>query len=252
VSLTLTVLGSAGSHPQAGRVCSGYLVTADGTSVLLDAGNGSTANLLRFVDWSELDGVAVSHRHVDHCIDLVGAFYAMRFAAPRSERLPLHAPAEVAETLRGLLSSDSAHRFDDVFAAREVAAGDRSSFGPVEIEYFASEHPPPSVSMRVSVDDRVLAYSGDSAGGPGLVECASGADLLLCEASWAGDPSGLPTGVHLTARGAAEVATAAGVDRLLLTHVAGGTDRDLALREAREHFAGPVELAEDLAVHRLA
>jgi ribonuclease BN (tRNA processing enzyme) len=39
---------------------------------------------------------------------------------------------------------------------------------------------------------------------------------------------------------------------LVLTHIAGGTDRERVLAEAREVYDGPVELAEDLAVYRLA
>ena len=251
MEIELTVLGSAGSHPQAGRVCSGYLVEADGTKLLLDAGNGSTANLQRFVGFGDLDAVLVSHRHVDHCIDLIGGYYAMRFDPQRNHRLPLYGPAEVAETLRGLLSSDAPFAFDEIYDTHEVAAGDHLTFGAVSVELFHSVHPPPAVSMRLTVGDSVLVYSGDTAGGDDLIACARDADLLLCEASWAGDPADYPPGIHLTGRQAGEVAARAGVKQLVLTHVAGGTDRAAVLTEAREAFDGPVELAEDLARYRI-
>ena len=69
--------------------------------------------------------------------------------------------------------------------------------------------------------------------------------MLLCESSWPHvtdrwtEP---PTGVHLSARQAGEHATAAGVGRLLLTHVPPWADGAQLLAEAKEAFDGPVEL----------
>ncbi len=247
----LTVLGCAGSHPGSGRLCSGYLVQTGDTNLLLDAGNGSTANLQRYVPLSELDAIVVSHRHVDHCVDLIGAYYALRFTPDFDRRLPLYAPAEVHETLTGLLSDDSEMGFDDYFEHRQVAGGDTVEVGPLGLRFADSLHPPPTVSTRIELDDRVLVYSGDSAGGDELVAIARDADLFLCEATWAGDADDYPSGIHLTARDAGAIAAAAGVARLVLTHVAGGTDRDRVLTEASEAFDGPIELAEDLTVYTL-
>jgi ribonuclease BN (tRNA processing enzyme) len=252
VVMELTVLGCAGSHPGAGRLCSGYLVRSGDTSLLLDAGNGSTANLQRFLALRDLDAIAISHRHVDHCIDLIGAFYALRFGPALDRRLPLYGPAEVHDTLTGLMSADSSMAFDDIFEHILVGDGDTVQVGPLNLRFANSLHAAPSVSTRVEVEGRTLVYSGDSAGGPDLVAIARDADLFLCEATWAGDAADYPPGIHLTARQAAQVAVEAGVRRLVLTHIAGGTDRERVLAEAREVYDGPVELAEDLAVYRLA
>lgn len=251
MTLQLTVLGSAGSHTGVGRMCSGYLVEVEDTRLLLDAGNGSTGNLQRFVAVRDLDAIIISHRHVDHCIDLVGCYYNLRFDPAFARRIPLYAPAEVHATLAGLLSGDSPVSFDDVYDHTEVAHGDRVTVGPVALSFAHSRHPVPTVSTRIEVAGATLVYSGDSAGGPELVEIARGADLLLCEATWAGDPGDYPPGIHLTGAQAGAVAQEAGVGRLVLTHIAGGTDRDAVLREARDTFDGPVELAEDLARYRV-
>lgn len=247
----LTVLGCAGSHPGPGRLCSGYLVRCGATSVLLDAGNGSTANLQRYLALRDLDAIVISHRHVDHCIDLIGAFYALRFDPEATRRLPLYGAAEVHDTLTGLMSADSAMTFDEVFAHTQVGDGDELDVGPCRLRFAHSVHATPAISTRVEVAGTTLVYSGDSAGGPDLVRIAEGADLFLCEATWAGDAQDYPPGIHLTAREAAQVAVDAGVGRLVLTHIAGGTDRQRVLAEAQEVFDGPVELAEDLAVYRL-
>ena len=56
-----------------------------------------------------------------------------------------------------------------------------------------------------------------------MVELARGADVLLAEAA---HPPGLelPPGLHLTGKEAGEHAAAAGVGRLLLTHVPAWVD----------------------------
>ncbi|MFP4636472.1 MAG: MBL fold metallo-hydrolase [Nitriliruptoraceae bacterium] len=246
MSLSLTVLGCAGSHTGVGRACSGYLVQAGGTSIQIDAGNGSTANLQRLVPLRELDAIVVSHRHVDHCIDLIGCYYNLRFDPHFTPPMPLYAAAEVHETLTSLLSADSTLEFDRVYQHKQVDPGDEVTIGSLDLRFAHSVHPVPTVSTRIEVDGHTLVYSGDSAGGDDLVEIARGADLFLCEATWAGEGTGQPEGIHLTGAQAAEVAREAGVGQLVLTHIAGGTDRDAVYREAAAVFDGPLQLAEDL------
>ena len=244
--MELTVLGCSGSHTGPGRACSGYLLQHEGTRILLDAGNGSTANLQRLLAPGDLDAVVVSHRHVDHCIDLIGMFYALRFD-PRFDRtVPLYAAPEVHETLTSLLSRDASQTFDDVFAHHEVRGGDRIGVGGIRLSFFDSIHPPPTVSVRIEAGERTLTYSADSAGGDGLVAAAQGADLFLCEATWQGNMAEYPPDLHLTAAEAGRIAARAGVAHLVLTHVAGSLDPLVSVAEAREVFDGNVEAALDL------
>lgn len=251
MAVDLTVYGCAGSHTGAGRMCSGYLVEAAGRKILLDAGNGSTGNLQREHRFRDLDAVVISHRHVDHCIDLIGCYYNLRFDPDHTGRMPLYAAAEVHDLLTSLLSRDAPMSFDDLFAHQEVGDGDRVQIGEVTLTFARSRHPVPTVSTRVEAEGVTLVYSGDSAGGPELVDLARGADLLLCEATWTGDAADYPPDLHLTAAEAAKVANDAGVPRLILTHLAGATDRDQAMAEAAAVFEGTVQLAEDLVRYRV-
>jgi ribonuclease BN (tRNA processing enzyme) len=101
---------------------------------------------------------------------------------------------------------------------------------------------------------RSVVYSGDTAACDSLVELARGADVLLCEATWphvapGGGPQ--PVGVHLSGREAGEHAAAAGVGRLLLTHVPCWYDADDLRAEAKEAYDGPVDLVAPGAVYRI-
>lgn len=245
MAFEVTVLGSSGSHTGPGRACSGYLLRTGDTRVMLECGNGSTANLQRHMNFEDLDAVVISHRHVDHCIDLVGMFYLLKFHEHGEKQVDLYAAPGVIDLLTGVLSGDSAMQFREVFRIHDIGAGDRFDVGGLGFELYPSIHPVPTVSARITVDGAVLAYSADSAGGPDLVDCARDADLFLCEATWQGEPEDWPDGIHLTASAAGRIASEAGIDRLLLTHLLGSIDRDRSLEEADRTFAGDLALADD-------
>ena len=246
MTFDLTVLGSAGSHTGPGLACSGYLVRANGTQLLIDCGNGASANLQRLTRFDELDAILITHRHVDHCVDLVGMFYALRFHPEGPRSVDLYAAPEVLDVLTGLLSADSALEFREVFHVKEVTGGDSLEIGPMQVDLADSIHPVPTVSVRVRAEGKSIVYSSDSAGGPDLVELARGASLFLCEATWQGDAADYPPDMHLTARDAGRIGAEAEVERLVLTHILGSLDRSVTLEEARETFSGDLTLAQDL------
>ena len=243
--MRLTVLGSSGTFTGPGSVCSGYLVQTATTNVLVDAGNGSTANLQTTVSLEELDGVVISHQHADHCVDLIGLHHAAKARGAAAQGIPLYAPPGLVELMVELTSREAPYVFEESFDAATVHAGEEIVIGDVRIELFDSVHPPPTLSMRIHADGKVLTYSADSAGGPTLVEAARGADLFLCEATWQGPMEDHPPGIHLTAEAAGRVATEAEVSRLLLTHIAGNLDREVSRQQARATFAGAIEVATD-------
>ena len=81
--MRITVLGKSPSWQDAGGACSGYLIETDETKVLLDCGNGVFGKLRERIDYTDLDGVIISHLHADHFLDLVPYSYA-----PGSSPLP--------------------------------------------------------------------------------------------------------------------------------------------------------------------
>jgi len=247
----LTVLGSAGSHPGPGRACAGLLVEHADTRLMLDIGNGSLSNLQRVVDVSAVDALVVSHAHPDHFADVYGLYYALRFHPDGDQHLSVYAPAGFLELAGRLLDSESRISFADVLGVEDVAAGDRVVVGPLELVFGAARHPIEAVTTRVEAGGVTLVYTGDTAYSAAVVAAASGADLLVCDATWLERSGSHPEGVHCTGLDAGRIAAEAGVGRLMVTHVYPRLDPEQVAAEARSVFDGEVLAADDLMVVEL-
>ncbi|HEX7658041.1 MAG TPA: MBL fold metallo-hydrolase [Pseudonocardiaceae bacterium] len=247
----LTVLGCSGSAPGPNAAASGYLVEAGDLRVALDLGNGTLAAMQARMDPFLLDALLLSHLHPDHCADF-SALTVLRRYTPKPARdphdfpLPVYGPTETQSRLVAAYAPDAAERattdLSDIYDFRRLGIGP-VTVGPLDIRSIRVAHPCESYGLRLTADGRTLAYTGDTGVCPAMVELAAGADLLLAEASWTHDPGNRPVGLHLSGREAGEMAAAAGVSRLMLTHVPPWTDPGAVLAEARSAYAGEVLLA---------
>lgn len=128
-----------------------------------------------------------------------------------------------------------------------------------------------SFAYRFATPDRVVVFTGDTGPSPAVTALARGADVLVTEISspnaimalyvrngtWARktaeeqrDWLRHQRDEHLSPRAVGEMATAAGVKMVVLTHLTPVADpiRDYAAQvaEVRQYFAGEVKLASDL------
>ncbi len=234
------VLGATGSQPGRGRACSGYLVTSGDTTILVDCGFGVATALTGLMDPADLDAIIVTHRHLDHAIDLLGIWAVMR----RDDvQVPVHAAEEVEETVMAMVTPHRRDTFRKRLPITTLRSGDELRFGPLKVAAHHSDHGVPTVSLRITDDaGGVLAYSSDSAGGGDLLACARDADVFVAEASWQDGEEQAGDG-HMTAHRAGEVATEAGVGRLVLTHLRPHLDPSTSIVQATQSWSGPLVVA---------
>jgi ribonuclease BN (tRNA processing enzyme) len=241
----VTLLGSTGAWPEAGRACSGFLVRSRGFHLVMDLGYGTLANLERHLPPSQVDAVIVTHAHPDHYLDLHPLFRARHFTRPAPPALPLHAPRGVLDRIAQLEEPEDVESFRASFAYRELTPGESLRVGPFHVETKLLPHYVPDAGLRLETDGRSVAYTGDTGPTDDLVRLAEGADLFIAEASNRGDPARFHPRYHLRARDAGEYAARADARQMLLTHFWPGTERSLALSEAGREFEGTVTLADE-------
>lgn len=262
--MKLTIIGSSGSFPGPGSPASCYLLSAQGTDesgnpktwrILLDLGNGALGTLQRYMLLEDLDAVLLSHLHPDHCMDLCGLHVAIRWD-PRGwkgKHVPVYGPAATADRMAIAYGLDPDPGMHEEFDFQHWQAHEPIKVGPFTITPYPVRHPiEEAYSLRVQAQEpmgedgfttSVLSYSGDTDSCPELVESAREADLFLCEAAFhEGRDDGID-GVHLTGKRAGEAAKAAGVQRLLLTHLPVWNDPRETAVEAREAFEGDLAVA---------
>lgn len=248
--MRLTVLGSGPACPNPGGACSGYLLEQDGVALVLDCGSGVFGRLQRYVAPEQVQAVVISHMHADHTLDLVQYRYYLYFlrGQGRQFRPPaLYLPPGGHDRLLGIsrMQDESPTFYSDVFAVHEYDPGRPLQFGSLTLAFVPVRHIPHTYAMRVQ-GDALFAYSADSGPSEGLVQVAYQSDYFLCECA---NVEGSDYPLHLTPRQAGAVAAKAGVHHLLLTHRWWMYSEDSAVAEAREQYAGPVELAhEDMQI----
>jgi len=249
--MRLTVVGCSGSVPGPASPASCYLLEADDADgrtwrVVFDLGSGALGALQKYCDPREIDAVAISHLHPDHCADLAGLHTYLSYHPDGRKETVVYGPfgtaGRIAE-LRGEADSTG------VLATFAWQSGSTVEIGPISIRTESVTHSVPAYAMRIegpsdtSPDERsVLAYSGDSDVCEGLALVASGADAFVCEASFL-EGDDVPPGLHVTAADAGRVATDAGCARLIVTHLPPWGDPNATRIEVGEHYSGPIDLA---------
>jgi ribonuclease BN (tRNA processing enzyme) len=244
LSVRLTVLGCAGTHPGPGRMCSSYLLETQDYRLLVDCGNGSLSNLQQHCDVADIDAVLISHLHPDHFTDLYGLYYMLRFHPDGPCSVPVYAPGGARQHLAQVVNDDGEFAKRLQFSA--VSAGQRLRLGPLTVNLFPANHPVETLAVRIAVDSVVVAYSADSAATPSLSDAARDADLFLCDATWLERHRPLPSGIHMTGAEAGRQAADAGAARLVVTHVIPSNDPAEVAAEAAGSYDGEVLVATDL------
>jgi ribonuclease Z len=96
----LTILGSSSATPIHGRNPSAQLLNINEKFYLIDCGEGTQQQLLRFeLKASKIDTIFISHLHGDHYLGLMGLLSSMHLVG-RTKSLMLFGPPELHELLQ--------------------------------------------------------------------------------------------------------------------------------------------------------
>jgi ribonuclease BN (tRNA processing enzyme) len=258
----VTVLGKSPAWQDVDGACSGYLVEDGDTRLLVDCGSGVFSKLRGACDYTDVDGVVITHMHPDHFFDLVPYACALTYGprghggrrahdgGPPTPRLLVPGGAKTFLNTLTVIGGQP-RLLDGAFAVSEYDTAQAARVGCLELRFQPVPHyvPANAVDVRCAAGGR---FTFGAAHGPtdALDDFAAGTDLLLLEATLP-EPEDDARRGHLTAGEAGEHAARCGARRLVLTHISDELDGDHALAEARRSFSGPVELAREGAVYEV-
>jgi ribonuclease BN (tRNA processing enzyme) len=239
MTFSITILGSSGTYAGPDNACSGYLLRADGYSLLLDCGPGTLAALQQHVPLDTLDAIVVSHSHPDHWLEIPVMRNALRYVLHRSD-IPL---CSTEETLQ-LAELMSHNELTPTFEPHVVTDGDEQTLGPFSLRFARTDHPPETMSVRADVNDFSFAYSADTGPAWSFDQLGADIDLAVCEATVLEDDKARVAGHHLSAHEAGSIARDAGVGRLVITHLMPGSVAADHAAEAAAAYGAPVMVAQ--------
>ena len=248
----LIVLGTAASVPDAEHDTVGYVLRGPDWAILIDCGGSPLHKLAQLgVGLEQIHAVVLTHRHADHLYGFPMLVQGL-WIGGRASPLPVYGPAETLEVAQTLLELFTLVERPDMFRLEWHSVPLREGRPVLEMHGVRITAAPGNhagigvVALRFedTLTGRSIVYSADTEPCPAVSRLATGADLLLHEAS--GGQLG-----HSSPAQAAEVAREAGVGRLVLTHYpAHRVDLQAWLSEAAE-FPGPTALARDGDVYPL-
>jgi ribonuclease Z len=193
--LKVFLCGTSSPLPAPGRAQACVAVLAGKSLYLVDAGAGSAqVAAIGRLPLEQLEAVFLTHFHSDH-IAALPEFNLNSWVAGRPKPLPVFGPPGVSQIVDGLndayrldLTYRVAHHGEELLAAnlgvmeaKLMAAGTVLDFGDLTITSFQVNHDPvrPAVGYRFDYRGRSVVISGDATITPGLIDAATGADLLL-------------------------------------------------------------------------
>jgi len=243
MGLSITVLGCSGTWASADSACSGYLVSDGPTKVWIDCGPGTLTALQWHCSLEDLDAIVITHEHPDHCLELPVVRNAMVHGLGLRD-VRLYAPRGVYSMLEKLMGTRA---IADAFLPKLV--GDRSvaRIGALRLAFSRTDHPVETLAVRVDDEGApgspALAYSADTGPGWSVAALGDGIGLAVVEATLLASDVGESEAVHRTAAHTGADARAAGVGRLVVTHVPPTGDGEAHRAEAEAAFGGPTLLA---------
>lgn len=222
--MKLVVLGSGSTIPHAKRSSAGFwLETSDGAKILLDCsasiGSRMAANGL---DWPNLDGIWISHFHLDHCGGLAPLLAGTKHAnamKKRTKPLQIFGPKGLESLIAGFDAVNNYRLLEQPFPVDVIEVEELEKFeiaSGVEAVAMSTPHTPESHAIHLrDSDDKTLVYSSDTGFIDVICSFAKRVDLFILECTFVRDK---PIEKHLELAEAIHLIRKAHPKRAMLTH----------------------------------
>jgi ribonuclease Z len=253
MTLVCTFYGTSAAVPSVKRgfSCIGLAdsKTSEAPHILLDCGDGSIRNLLKFgATVEKISTVLITHFHSDHVTGLTQVIETMGIRKKKTNLLVLGPPGlgEYFTMIEKITSVASHREFQIQF--QELSSAQSFKFEDFTATSFQMEHSIPCLGYRiVGSDGKVLAFTGDTIPCPDVIPLGAEADLFIHEATYLQkDHSIAREPKHSTVLEAAKDGRSAKAKKLVLTHVNDDVEtEEEMIAEAIPEFGKNVTVARD-------
>ena len=164
--LRLTFLGTAAAQPTLRRNLTGLAVRRERELFLVDCGEGTQRQLIRYGAGFDVAAIFFTHFHADHYLGAIGFLRTLSMQA-RAEPLDVYGPRPARALLRTMLFA-GAERFAFDVRIHEVEPGARVQRDGCELVAFATDHRTPSVGWALVEPARPGRFHPDRAAALGV------------------------------------------------------------------------------------
>jgi len=220
--MRLTIIGSGDAFGSGGRLQTALHLSSGARRILIDCGASTLIGMHRLgLKPSDIDAVFISHLHGDHFAGLSWLLIDALFVSKRTRPLIITGPRGVearfvaaTEALYPDMTTTT-RPFDLNFV--EYREGERIETAGAAVTPFEVRHPSgaPPYALRVEMDGKTIAFTGDTGWIESLCQAAKGADLLISECF----QYDLKLDFHLDYRTIDANYQRLGAKRVLLTHM---------------------------------
>jgi ribonuclease BN (tRNA processing enzyme) len=223
--MRLIILGSGDAFGSGGRFNTCFFLETAKGKLVVDFGASSLVALkARNMDPNQIDGILLSHLHGDHFGGLPFLLLDAQFLTRRERPLVIAGPpgtgARLYQACEVFFPLSTLNKWRFSWSVLEFPVGASSDFlghtvTTAEVSHFSGA---PSTALRISDDEKVFAYSGDTEWAEALCEIAKGADLFVLECY---AESG-PAAGHMTWKTLQEQLGKLHAHKIMLTHMSPG------------------------------
>jgi ribonuclease Z len=166
--LRLTFLGTSAAQPTIGRNLSGLAIRRERELFLVDCGEGTQRQMIRYATGFDVAAICFTHLHLDHWLGVVG-FLRTLGMQERTEPLDLYGPRGLKRVVERHVAGGS-ERLPFPVHAHEVEPGEAVRRDGCELVPFATRHGIPSVGWALVEDGRPGRFHPERAAAIGVEE----------------------------------------------------------------------------------